>query len=138
VRLLIIDDDRAHGESLADLLNTRGHEAYFAANLEDARWHLGLFSFHLALIDYDMPERNGPEVARRLIQEDPKLRCIVMSARKNDDARREELGDLAFMAKPISIDQLFELLIDVMAEDAGSSLVVRVAFPIVPYRSPKK
>jgi DNA-binding response OmpR family regulator len=134
MRLLIIDDDKAHGESLSDLLNTRGHEAYFAPSLSEARWLLELFAFDLALVDYDMPEHSGPQVARQLIALDSQLRCIVMSARENDDSRQNELGDLPFMSKPISTGELFELIIDAMAEDAGTSLVVRSPFPLIPYQ----
>lgn len=134
MRLLIIDDDRAHGESLADLLNTRGHEAYFAPCLAEAQWLLDLFSFNLALIDYDMPERSGPHVARDLLALDPNLRCVVMSARENDPSRLDQLGGLPFVSKPISIDGLCRLIFEVMEEAAGSALVVRLEFPLVPYR----
>ncbi len=133
LRLLIIDDDKAHGESLSDLLNTRGHEAYFAPSLAEALWLLDLFAFDLALLDYDMPENSGPQIARKLIAFDSRLRCVVMSARENDDTRQSELGNLPFMSKPISTDELFELLMDAMAEAAGTSLVVRASFPLVRY-----
>jgi len=134
LRLLIIDDDTAHGESLADLLNTRGHDAYFASSLDEARWLLDLFSFDLALIDFEMPEHDGPAVASALSEIDGGLRCIVMSARVNDAGCQHELGDLPFVSKPISIDDLLDLLLRVVADRAGSSLVVRLAFPLVPYR----
>ena len=135
MRLLIIDDDKAHGESLADLLNTRGHEAYFASCLNEAQWLLDLFRFNLAIVDYDMPDYNGPQVAKRLQAIDPELRAIVMSARQNDATRLDELGSLPFVPKPISVDGLLELIIDVSHQQAGTALVVRVSFPLVPYRT---
>jgi len=134
LRLLIIDDDKPHGESLADLLNSSGHEAYFASSLDDAQWLLELFRFNIALVDYDMPVLDGPEVARRLQEHDPELRAVVMSARENDATRRSELGALPFVPKPISADGLLALIVEVASQQAGTALVVRVEFPLVPYR----
>ena len=131
MRVLIIDDDRAHGEALADLLASRGHEAYFAPDLDEADWLLGLFRFQLALIDCDMPGRSGHDVATKLAERDPETRLVLMSAR---EAHREACQRRAFpfLAKPIGVDALTALI---GQWSAGTSLVRRLSFPIAPKTS---
>ncbi len=134
MRVLIIDDDRAHGETLSDLLNSRGHEAYYAHSLPEVDWLFELFRFPLVILDHDMPGLTGPQFAERLLVRDPELRAIVMSAR---DVRRElAQGDaeLPFLSKPIDIDALLALIITIGGERTGTSLIRRLAFPLQRYR----
>ena len=115
MRLLIIDDDKPHGESLADLLNSSGHEAYFASSLDDAQWLLELFRFNIALVDYDMPVLDGPEVARRLQEHDPELRAEALynagtdALAAGDPARAVEQLREALALEPDRLDTLRNL-----------------------------
>jgi DNA-binding NtrC family response regulator len=135
LRVLIIDDDRFHGEALSDLLNTRGHEAHFAPSLPEADWLLSLFRFQLALLDYDMPEHSGPEVARELHVRDPQVRPVLMSARRIDLSSVPQVRDLSmpFLPKPIPIDALLQLI---GRFAAGTALTLRLSFPVQRYRRP--
>jgi DNA-binding response OmpR family regulator len=135
VRILVIDDDQIHGESLVDLLGTRGHEAFYAPTLDEARWLLGLLRFDVALVDHDMPEVTGPQVAHHLLAIAPALRTIVMSARESN---RESLAgagltDTPFVLKPIRIDGLIALVTHLTA---GTSLIPRRGYPVERYRAP--
>ena len=105
MRLLIIDDDVAHGESLTDLLQTRGHEAYFARSFPEACWLLDLFRFQLAVVDYDMPGLNGPELVRRLRTQDATLKAIKVDKRFEGFALVRE-PRLSVMPVPAKIDKL--------------------------------
>ncbi|MEM7233401.1 MAG: response regulator [Planctomycetota bacterium] len=126
MRVLIIDDDTAHGETLSDLLTTRGHEAYFSPSLDEAGWLLDLFRFQVALLDYDMPDMTGPQVAQQLATRDPDLHPIVMSARS---VNRQRVGSkMPFVEKPIRIDELIGMMTHLVA---GRSLIVRVEFPLL-------
>jgi len=134
MRILIIDDDQRHGESLVDLLASRGHEAYFAPTLSEADWLTGLFRFDISVIDFDMPQASGPEVAHRLIERFPGLEVLIMSAHLASGGRRAALGKLPFLSKPIEADTLLAFLERVVARRAGSPLVVRESFALAPYR----
>ncbi|HLU49756.1 MAG TPA: response regulator [Planctomycetota bacterium] len=138
MRVLIIDDDRPHGESLSDLLNARGHEAYFAPSLPEADWLLELFRFHLALLDWDMPERSGPQVARALVERDPALRPVLMSARepRPGDLLAEKAPPMPFLPKPIRVDTLLALIASLSSDSL--SLTLRLEFPLDRYRRPRR
>ena len=122
LRVLIIDDDRAHGESLSDLLNSRGHEAYFAESLSDADWLLELFPFQLAILDYDMPGLDGVDTLSRLraLPGGRAARVIVVSASVGPEAihRFAVLGVQDFLRKPVDIEGLVGV-ITALAKRAG-------------------
>ena len=132
MRILIVDDDRAHGESLCDLLNSRGHEAYFASSWPEAEWLLGLFRFELAILDYDMPGVTGPQLARQLREVDPHLHSALMSARELDERRRQEAGPLPFIPKPIRVEDLLDLISEITAPRSSHAVTVRLSFPLLP------
>lgn len=130
MRVLIIDDDRAHGESLADLLDSLGHEAYYGASLEDALWLTELFRFELAILDHDMPRHTGLQVAREILARVPGLPTALMSARRIEREALEEFVSTPFLAKPIDTRVVLELI---RAIDAGTSLTRRLSFPLDKY-----
>ena len=133
MRVLIIDDNRAHGESLSELLNSHGFEAYFAPDLAEADWLCGLFRFQLAILDHDMPGLNGPEVAEKLTSRNPQLRSVVMSASESNRRFCEEKGHFPFLPKPFSLEQLLALVSHLGLVEGGASLVRRLAFPLQKY-----
>jgi signal transduction histidine kinase/CheY-like chemotaxis protein len=113
-RILIVDDNEDGARSLAMLLRLQGHEVRVAndgpAALEVARSDPP----DLILLDLGMPGMDGYEVARRLRQE-PRLEGVVLAAltgwTQNEDRRRTlEGGFDAHLVKPISLEQLQELL----------------------------
>ncbi|MBN1442470.1 MAG: response regulator [Planctomycetes bacterium] len=132
MRIIIVDDDRAHGESLSDLLNSRGHEACFASSGEEAEWLLGLVRFDLAIVDCDMPRLSGPQVARRLLEREPGLRTALMSARELSEEHRLEAGSLPFIPKPIRAEALLDLIHGAGSPPASAAVAVRAAFPLLP------
>lgn len=130
MRILIVDDDRAHGEALSDLLGSRGHESYHASGLAEAAWFLELFRFDLALVDHDMPDVSGVEACRSLALRAPDLPTVAMSARETHRERCSREAALLFLPKPIAIERLLALLADL---ESGTSLTVRLEFPVEKY-----
>jgi two-component system response regulator DesR len=131
MRILVIDDDRPHGESLLDLLQSKGHEALYAQTDADARWLADLLRFDLAILDHDMPGTSGLRLAALLTEKFPGLLCVIVSARP---AAEIPLGGLRFLPKPLPIPALLEMLIDLERQRGGAPLVLRTGFPMVKYR----
>jgi two-component system response regulator YesN len=119
---------------LADLLGSKGHEAIYAESYTDAEWLLDLMRFDMALLDFDMPGMSGPNVAARLAKRYPHVRSVILSAHAPTGERREELGGLPFLAKPVAMESLFEIIGQVARELAGFALIQRSAFSIVKYK----
>ncbi len=134
MRILVMDDYRSHGESLAELLGAKGHDALYAETYSDAEWLLDLLRFDFALLDFDMPGMSGPAVAQRLSKRFPSIRSVIMSAKTPTGARLAELGGLRFLQKPVATSTLLEVLRQVERDLAGLALVQRSAFSLVKYK----
>jgi|GEM_PF-1964151 DNA-binding NtrC family response regulator len=134
MRILVMDDYKSHGESLAEFLGTKGHEAIYAETCADAEWLLDLMKFDFALLDFDMPGMSGPSVAAKLSKRFPHLRAAIMSAKAPTGTRRNELGSLDFLQKPVRPEALIEVLRRVQEQLAGVALVQRSTFSVVKYK----
>jgi signal transduction histidine kinase/CheY-like chemotaxis protein len=110
MRVLVVDDNATHRRILGDVLTRWLVEPEFAAGGQDAIESLQLAAgsgrpFRLVLLDAQMPEMNGFEVARR-IRSDPALATtavIMLSSADQRDVgtRRSETGLNASLIKPV-------------------------------------
>ena len=112
-RLLVVDDERASAEHVAELLGdsivevtslTTGAEAVKTAVDADGRGR----GFDVVLLDYFMPEMGGVEVLRELRQRQLDPRVIIMSGRDPGDVAVEamRLGAFDFISKPLNRAEL--------------------------------
>ena len=77
IKVLVIDDNKAHAEGLAELLQLAGFEASFVltgGEGVDAARRLGVDA---VLLDINLPDMNGFEVCRRL-RRDPQTAYIAV------------------------------------------------------------
>lgn len=125
MRVLVIDDDDAIRETLAQLLDEEGFHVEEAINgLEALRAMLALDEPMVALLDLWMPRMNG-EATLKLIFADEELArrvgLIVMTAnpsRINPDLRAElERRAIPVVVKPFDID-----VITILIEDSAQRL----------------
>jgi DNA-binding NtrC family response regulator len=134
MRILVIDDYRPHGESLQHVLETRGHEAHYAASYREAEGYLEVVRFELAFLDFDMPEMKGTAMAARLSERCPAIRSVLISAQPAVAEEQARERNLPFLPKPVALADLFECLSRVERELAGSALMLRPHLPPAPYR----
>ncbi|MCY1077539.1 response regulator [Archangium lansingense] len=111
-KYLLLDDNEAFAENLAEILRDGGDEATVVTEgahaLELARAQL----FDVLLTDMKMPGMSGASAVHRIRQVDPGLAAVVITAYPGEDdletARRE--GLLAVLPKPVPIPALVSLL----------------------------
>jgi len=112
-KYLIVDDNRAFAENLAEIIDDSG--AGEAVVVESAAEALALVreqSFDALVSDMRMPEMNGAELVHRIRSADPALPALVITAYTADNelqAARAE-GLLAVLPKPVPVARLLELL----------------------------
>jgi CheY-like chemotaxis protein len=99
--ILLIDDDRAWLETLADYLREKGFATQTA---HDPHQGLAWVEEHggaLAIIDFQMPGMDGLELLRHLRQRHPHLTVLMMSSEEEPSLARQALaeGARAFVAK---------------------------------------
>jgi CheY-like chemotaxis protein len=109
--VLIVEDDADLRDMMAQLLLLEGVTAHTAANGREALEYLhGSARPALILLDLMMPVMDGWEF-RREQQRDPRLAdvpVIILSAL--DQTRAGDIGEAAFMKKPLDFDRLIDLV----------------------------
>ena len=113
-RILIVDDSRDGGESLAMLLRVLGAEVALAHSGRQALESVVSFQPDVVLLDIGMPGMDGYEVARR-IRANPANRNIQLIAltgwgQDEDRQRSAAAGFNHHLVKPADVDKLRQLL----------------------------
>ena len=113
-RILIVDDSRDGGESLATLLRVLGAVVSLAHSGRTALTAVDAFRPDVVLLDIGMPGMDGYEVARR-IRANPANRHISLIAltgwgQDEDRKRSVAAGFDHHLVKPADIEQLRQLL----------------------------
>jgi len=112
--ILYVEDNDYIRESLAELLATAERRIVCAANGAGAREVLREQNVHLLMIDINLPDGSGLDVAREALRRNPKLPVIVCSGHDLSDVTRS-LGPTAHpLRKPVDLDEL-EALVERLA-----------------------
>jgi two-component system, cell cycle sensor histidine kinase and response regulator CckA len=111
-RVLVVDDEESVREVAVQVLQRGGFKVDSAASGEEAITHLraAVADYHLILLDFSMPQRDGVAVLRSLRELKPKVPVIMMSGISEEEARQRMQGlhfD-AFLPKPFTLTQLRE------------------------------
>ncbi len=111
-RYLLVDDNLAFAENLAEILRDVGAEVVVAASGAQALELAGSTRFDGLVTDMRMPVMNGARVVHEIRRVDPGLPAVVITAYTGEAdllAAREE-GLLAVLPKPVPIGTLLTLL----------------------------
>lgn len=108
MRVLIIEDDAAIAEFVAEGFRQDGATIIHAVDGESGLQTARLGGFDAAIVDIMLPKMDGLEVIRRLRAEGNRLPVIVLSARGSVDAKIAglEAGGDDYLAKPFSVAEL--------------------------------
>jgi signal transduction histidine kinase/DNA-binding response OmpR family regulator len=117
-RVLVVDDSRMNHEVFTAYLKSMGcpsGSAYGGRKaLKMLRQATASRPYQIALIDMQMPEMNGEELGRAILQDeaikDTILIMLSSIGRRGDSARLKNIGFQGFLTKPIKKGQLSDCL----------------------------
>lgn len=111
-RYLIVDDNPAFGENLAEILEDSGAECTVVTAPEAAVELLGRERFDALITDMRMPGLDGNQLIREARRLDPELPVVVVSAfaTDHDISRLRDQALLAVLPKPVPVERLAELV----------------------------
>ncbi|GAB4166228.1 MAG: sigma 54-interacting transcriptional regulator [Geothermobacteraceae bacterium] len=106
--VLVIDDDRAMREMLAEDLGRRGYDVLEASGAEPARDLLAGHDVDMVLTDLNMPGTSGVDLCRQLHRDRPDMPVLIITAFGSLDTAIEALraGAYDFVTKPVDLDLL--------------------------------
>ncbi len=109
-KILIVEDDAAIAEGLADFLEPKGYQLDFAYRGNHALELLGQYQYQLVLLDVNLPKVNGLAICEKL-SSGSKLTptpVLIMTANKSLDQKLEgfDAGAWDYLIKPFSFREL--------------------------------
>ncbi len=112
-RVLLIEDDSRIGSSLTRALEGSGYRAHWASTAQDG---LDAFrvataeseAFRLVLLDLGLPDGDGLDVCRSLLEADPMVSVVMLTARSDelDLVIGLDAGAVDYVTKPFSLAPL--------------------------------
>lgn len=106
-KILIIDDDTDLSFIISEMLESYGYNVTTAESGEEAFEQLSKNSFHLILLDINLPDTTGLELCREL-RRVSQIPVIFASARtsENDRITGFDIGGDDYLPKPYSMKEL--------------------------------
>ena len=128
-RILIVDDDTDLSFIISEMLDGCGYESVRAESAEEAFDILSHKSFHLILLDINLPDSVGFDICRQL-REVSDVPVIFASARTAEDDRITsfDIGGDDYLPKPYSMKELLSRINALIRRAYGQSGGSRLSF----------
>ncbi len=112
LRVFIIDDDRDHAESIADVLSMRGFDCELAFSGEAGLARFRETDFDIVFMDVKLPGMNGVETFFEFRKLKPDVKVMLMTGFSLEQlvAQAVENGALGVLRKPFEIKDLLDVL----------------------------
>ncbi len=113
--VLVIDDEQINRHVLQAMLEHLGAQASVASGLEDACQAVSQAEVDVILMDLRMPEADGFEVTRALLERFPERVFVIYglsaSVSSSDRERARLVGMVDLVSKPLSLERLATLVL---------------------------
>jgi two-component system chemotaxis response regulator CheY len=108
MRVLIADDQKSVGTTLAELVRRCQHEVVevVTSGLEAIQAY-GRHHPDVVLMDYGMPKLNGATACRNIVAKYPDARVILVSGATHEIGNS---GAIAILQKPVDLNDLYAAL----------------------------
>jgi CheY-like chemotaxis protein len=121
LRVLVVDDNRDAGETLAMLIETFGHTTRLADDGQQALAQFDEWQPDAVFLDIGLPGIDGYEVAteirRRSAAHPPRLVAVTGYGQDRDRAKGRQAGFDAHLVKPAAYDAIAKILESVGAAE---------------------
>lgn len=119
-RILIIDDDKDLSFIIGEMLEEHGYEVTCAYSIEESYEAMEKASFHLILLDINLPDGTGFEYCKELRRVST-VPVLFASARTGEDDRVKgfDIGGDDFLPKPYSMKEMLSRVNALMRRTYG-------------------
>ncbi len=111
-KILIVEDDINTLNGLAEILEDENFEVVKARNAREAFTQFRNNHFNVVLLDYLLPDKDGMELSRQFLEEQPEIRIIMLTAfgTVKNAVHAMKLGIYDYLTKPINLDELLIII----------------------------
>lgn len=106
--ILVVEDHPSTAESIADALMIEGHDSEIVATGLDANSALNNGQFEVAIIDWELPGKAGPDIIRDYREQGGQIPILMLTGKDQIDDKIDglESGADDYLPKPFSIHEL--------------------------------
>lgn len=108
--ILLVEDDADARNALSALLELIGYRVVVAENGANALQLIAEIQPALVLLDLQLPDMDGYQLAEQLHHLAPDTRMVILSGKKVDPVRAEAAGITESLLKPVDLAQLKSIL----------------------------
>jgi DNA-binding NtrC family response regulator len=110
LNILVVDDDAANAESLAELFQMDDHRVIIAYDGQQAIEAFSLNKVDVGFFDVMMPNKNGVDSFMEIKQQHPDARIYFMTGYSADDLIQKAVagGALGVFSKPVDLTRLLK------------------------------
>jgi len=122
VKILVVDDEESITDLLATALRYEGFDVEVAHTGREALRSVGSFRPHLIVLDVMLPDWDGFEVTKRLVDQRERIPVLFLTARDatGDRVRGLTLGGDDYVTKPFSLEELVARIRAILRRTHGS------------------
>jgi two-component system response regulator HydG len=108
IKVLVIDNDPAHAEAMAESLRSIGFECTVATTGQEGAALLGVGTYEIVITDLKMPEVGGLEILARCKEVQPDAEVILVTGHGTIESAVEAMqrGAFNYLLKPLDLKQL--------------------------------
>ena len=110
LNVLVVDDDAANADSLAELIEMDGHRVIVAYDGQQAVEAFSLNKVDVGFFDVMMPNKNGVDSFMEIRASHPDARVYFMTGFSADDLLNKAVagGALGVFSKPVYLSRLLQ------------------------------
>jgi DNA-binding NtrC family response regulator len=112
LNILVVDDDAANAESLAELFELENHRVIVAYDGQQAVEAFSLNKVDVGFFDVMMPNKNGVEAFMEIKSAHPEAHVYFMTGYSAEDLLETAVkgGALGVFSKPVDLTRMLEAL----------------------------
>lgn len=111
-RILVAEDNRVNQKVITYFLNKANHEVTMVSNGLEVLEKLKQAKYDVLLLDVEMPELDGRQTCKRVLEEFDSLPVIALTAHalKSEETQLLQYGFRAVITKPVQWERLLQII----------------------------
>ena len=123
VKILLVEDDKSFGYVLSEYMKLKNYQVIWKETVSQAIEALSNTQFNMAVLDINLKQASGFEVAQMIRSEVPNLPFVFLTARdlKIDQLKGYQFGAEEYITKPIDEEVLIAKIEAILSRNSSKT-----------------